>query len=167
MPAYRKAALGEPSAEAEAGAGAEAGAEAEAEAGTEEAEAEAETEADGWTSRGRDALGPPWPRARAVRPARAPQPKEETRHGNAGTAQDAQPVTLRRSGGRDAPFGRALSRRRRLAISARRFDAYRVLLELIALVDPFIARIAKHDAKLADQLAEALPSTIQNFAEAT
>ena len=50
-------------------------------------------------------------------------------------------------------------------LSARRFDAYRVLLELIARVDPLIKRIAKHDQALADQLARALPSSLQNFAE--
>ncbi len=51
-------------------------------------------------------------------------------------------------------------------ISARRLDAYRVLLELVALVDPFIARIALHDRELAEQLAGALPSIVQNFSEA-
>jgi four helix bundle protein len=50
--------------------------------------------------------------------------------------------------------------------SARRLDAYRVALELVAVVHPLIARIAQHDPDLACQLKRALPSAVQNLAEA-
>ena len=49
--------------------------------------------------------------------------------------------------------------------TARRFDAYRVALELVALVRPFAARIRREDKELANQLTRALPSIPQNLAE--
>ena len=49
--------------------------------------------------------------------------------------------------------------------SARRLDAYRVALELVAQVQPFICSIARTDPDLARQLKRALPSVAQNLAE--
>lgn len=49
--------------------------------------------------------------------------------------------------------------------SARRLDIYKVALELVAFVRPFIARIASADPDLARQLKRALPSVPQNIAE--
>ena len=51
-------------------------------------------------------------------------------------------------------------------ISARRLDAYRVALELVAWLRPLVARIARDDQDLAHQLKRALPSIPQNLAEA-
>ena len=51
-------------------------------------------------------------------------------------------------------------------LSARRLDAYRLALELVALLQPALARIARDDKELAAQLRRALPSVPQNLAEA-
>ena len=50
--------------------------------------------------------------------------------------------------------------------SARRLDAYRVALELVAHVQPFVPCIARHDPDLARQLKRAFPSVVQNLSEA-
>jgi four helix bundle protein len=49
--------------------------------------------------------------------------------------------------------------------SARRLDAYRVTLELIAVVTPLLARIIQRDPELGRQLKRALPSVGQHIAE--
>lgn len=49
--------------------------------------------------------------------------------------------------------------------SARRFDAYRVALELVAAVQPLIRPIARLDPDLARQLRKAVASAPQNFAQ--
>lgn len=51
-------------------------------------------------------------------------------------------------------------------ISARRLDAYRVGLQLVSTISPWLARIARHDKDLAGQLKRALPSGPQNLSEA-
>jgi four helix bundle protein len=53
----------------------------------------------------------------------------------------------------------------RRPLSARNLDAYRVARELNRYCNPFIARTARHDKKLAEQLGKALPSVPQNFSE--
>lgn len=50
-------------------------------------------------------------------------------------------------------------------LSARRLDAYRVMLELIAVVVPLLARIIQRDPELGRQLRRALPSAAQHIAE--
>ena len=51
-------------------------------------------------------------------------------------------------------------------ICARRLDAYRVGIALVATIHPWLPRIARHDKDLANQLKRALPSGPQNLAEA-
>ena len=50
-------------------------------------------------------------------------------------------------------------------ICARRLDAYKVALELVAHLRPLVPRIAKEDRDPADQLRRALPSVAQHVAE--
>ncbi|MDI7268850.1 MAG: four helix bundle protein [Myxococcota bacterium] len=49
--------------------------------------------------------------------------------------------------------------------SARRLDAYKVALELIAYCRPFVPRLRRFNPRLCAQLTEALASTLQNLAE--
>jgi len=58
-----------------------------------------------------------------------------------------------------------MTRTRRRPLTARHLDAYKVALELDRICNPFVARIASTDKKLAAQLQTALPSVAQNFSE--
>ena len=50
--------------------------------------------------------------------------------------------------------------------AARRLDAYRVTLELIAACQTLCSRLARFNRRLGAQFVEALASTLQNLAEA-
>ena len=50
--------------------------------------------------------------------------------------------------------------------TARRLDAYKVALELLAYLRPFVQRIAQADKELGGQLKRSLPSIVNNLCEA-
>ena len=52
-----------------------------------------------------------------------------------------------------------------IPLSARRLDAYRVGIELLAYMRPRVERIARRDRALARQLERSLPSMVNNLAE--
>ena len=51
-------------------------------------------------------------------------------------------------------------------ISARRLDAYKVALELLAYLRPFVEDIERRDKDLAGPLKRSLPSIVNNLSEA-
>ena len=58
-----------------------------------------------------------------------------------------------------------MTRINRLPTSARRLDAYKVAMQLVAFVQPLMARIAQHDKDLASQMRRSLPSIPHNLTE--
>lgn len=58
-----------------------------------------------------------------------------------------------------------MTRINRLPTSARRLDAYKVALQLVAFVQHLMARIAQHDKDLAHQMRRSLPSIAHNLTE--
>jgi four helix bundle protein len=54
----------------------------------------------------------------------------------------------------------------RTPISARRLDAYKVALELLAYLRPIVERIRRDDKELAEQLDRSMPSIVNNLCEA-
>ena len=54
----------------------------------------------------------------------------------------------------------------RQPLSARKLDAYRVGVELLSYMRPFLERFAKDDRELASQMKRSLPSIVKNLSEA-
>ena len=59
-----------------------------------------------------------------------------------------------------------MAKRLCLPTSARRLDAYKVSMQLVAFLQPLLVRIARYDKDLAHQMGRSLPSIAHNLTEA-